>query len=89
MAMNNGKSVLLLVIAALIIFAGIHWYFRSENFGFDVKIPPKTAPVSSGASASLGENILNHAQNPIQNKVPDTNPINTNPVEGLYKNPFE
>ncbi|MEK7664016.1 MAG: hypothetical protein AAB340_01005 [Patescibacteria group bacterium] len=38
---------------------------------------------------SLGGQIFEQSQNPIQEKLPDTNPVkNANPIEGAYTNPF-
>lgn len=40
------------------------------------------------AGSSLGATILDQAKNPIQNKVPEASP-KVNPIQGIYKNPFE
>lgn len=48
----------------------------------------RTLPVSA-TNASLGSQIYQKTQNPLQEKLPDTNPIkNANPIQGAYVNPF-
>ncbi len=49
---------------------------------------PNTKPTST-TNASLGSQIYQKTQNPLQKKLPDTNPVkNANPIQGAYTNPF-
>lgn len=49
-----------------------------------------TTPNSkSTTDTSLGGQIYQQTQNPLQKKLPDTNPVkNANPIQGAYTNPF-
>ncbi len=41
-------------------------------------------------ATSLGEQIYNQTKNPLEDKIPETNPFSkVNPFKGVYKNPFE
>ena len=62
------------------IAAGGFWYW-SKN---------KQAP-SSEEGSSLGSEIFDQTQNPIEGNVPDANPFKDqkNPLDSLYQNPFE
>ena len=57
------------------------------------KIEP-IAPVAKERSspeteASLGANIYTEANNPIKDKIPESQSPAVNPIEGVYQNPFE
>ena len=48
-----------------------------------------SATASSAVKESLGGQIYSEIQNPLQNKMPDANPVkNANPIQGLYTNPL-
>ncbi len=41
-------------------------------------------------NTSLGEQIYTKTKNPLEDKIPETNPFaRVNPFKGVYKNPFE
>ena len=58
--------------------AGGCWYWSS-----------KQAPPEEGSS--LGSEIFEKTQSPLEGQVPDTNPFKNqkNPLDVIYKNPFE
>ena len=64
------------MLVALIIAAGGYWYWSKS----------KQAP-----SSSLGSEIFDQTQNPLGGNVPDSNPFKDqkNPLDAIYKNPFE
>ena len=78
----------IIFLVALGASAAYWFYFRSEE-----AIAPQE-PVSSAVSdesedAALGETLYEQTQNPIGDKLPETVAPVANPVEDLYKNPFE
>lgn len=80
------KEKLLILAAVLVLAAGFaYWYFVMREQA--VVLPP--IETEEGAQpASLGEQLLEEAQNPLKGEVPELKPV-VNPVEGLYKNPFD
>lgn len=79
------KERLAIIIAILVLAAGfLYWYFALRERAVT---PPIETPAGA-QPASLGEQLLEKAQNPIKGEVPELAPV-TNPIEGLYKNPFE
>ncbi|TRZ64172.1 MAG: hypothetical protein D4Q79_02160 [Spirochaetia bacterium] len=79
--MNSKKIIIGVVIVALLAVAG---YFVWKSYF------PKPAAPTQEAPQSLGAQIYENIQNPIENKVPETNPFKaeTNPFTNAYKNPF-
>ncbi|MBI2888343.1 MAG: hypothetical protein HYY10_00275 [Candidatus Liptonbacteria bacterium] len=86
------------VIAALVILVAAAiavWYVLSQD-GSAPTTPPApvaqpeapTVPSAAATTSSLGASLLEKAQNPIQDKVPELSPT-ANPVKDVYKNPFE
>lgn len=75
-----GFGLLILVLAAL-----VFWLFSRSQ----APAPPSETPVTR--SESLGGQIIEKAQNPVQDNIPEINPFQTqvNPFEDLYVNPFK
>ena len=45
---------------------------------------------SSSPNSNLGSQIFEKTQNPLEDKIPETNPFaKVNPFKGVYKNPFD
>lgn len=59
---------------------GAAWYFRNFKSPLVEKITP---------ASTLGGQIYEQANNPIQDKLPDTVAPVANPIQDAYKNPFE
>lgn len=88
----NRKNILTVTIT-LVVAALVVWYFVA-----DVKVEPKaqqnvnTTSTAVGATStvqSLGAQIYSQSNNPIPANLPATNPVqNSNPIQGLYTNPF-
>lgn len=95
---NKSKTTVTAVIAILAIAAGIGFWYRQSK---------KMAPAGSASTETftqekvaggLGGNIYEKSQNPISDKLPETNPFGAsinpfekeaNPLKAQYKNPFE
>lgn len=79
------KERLVILIAVLVLAAGfLYWYFALR----EQPVAPPIETEEGAQPASLGEQLLEKAQNPIKGEVPKLDPV-TNPIEGLYKNPFK
>lgn len=79
-----------IIVVAALIGVGI-WYW----FGRGIKLPPPGEVRAGG----LGAQLYDKSQNPIVDKLPETNPFaeretnpfeetKTNPLKDVYKNPF-
>ncbi len=77
--LNNPKTIIIAVVVALIIAAGIGFWYWS-----------KSKQAKEGTS-TLGSQIFDKTQNQLQGQVPDTNPFKDqkNPLDSIYQNPFE
>src|SRR3989344_4385537 len=75
---NSSKFKFLIIVIVIILAAGGFWYWSS-----------KQAPPEEGSS--LGSEIFDRTQSPLEGQVPDTNPFKNqkNPFDPIYKNPFE
>ena len=81
MNLKSKPLILVSIIAAVIIIAGVGFWYWSKS---------KQAPSSQGAP-SLGSEIFDKTQNPLEGQVPDANPFKDqkNPLDAIYQNPFE
>lgn len=92
------KKELIIVSVVLILAAAIAgWYVWSVYQSPTPVVPsapvaaPAVAPQAPAAAvttSSLGASLLEKAQNPIQDKVPEIAPT-ANPIKNVYNNPFE
>lgn len=96
------KSIAIGVVAFAVAALGF-WYFSVSKKRLALPPPPpseKQAEVYTPekAAGGLGGNIFEKSQNPISDKLPETNPFGaninpfdgqTNPYKDAYKNPFE
>ena len=76
---NKQKIIIIAIVAVLVIVAGIGFWYWSKN-----KQAQKEA-------STLGSKIFDKTQNQLEGQVPDTNPFKNqkNPLDTIYKNPFE
>ena len=80
---QKGNIVLISLIIIILVVAGGGFFLVSKGI---VKNPLQ----KSSPNSSLGTQIFEKTQNPIQDKIPQTNPFSkVNPFKGVYKNPFE
>lgn len=94
--MNSQKTHYVIAALVILIAAAIAiWYVVSQ--GGPASTTPSTpvaqpeapaVPAAAVTTSSLGASLLEKAQNPIQDKVPEVSPT-ANPVKDVYKNPFE
>ena len=79
-------KIIAVIILAVILAAAGTWYWQ------------KKTPAPREESGGLGARIFDTAQNPLKERVPDTNPFSAdtnpfdariNPFKSEYKNPFQ
>ncbi len=84
----GSNRVLIIAVAALVVLAaGAYWYF----------MPPAPSPsvgqdggsITSPQDADLGSSLYEKSSNPVQDKLPGSVAPVTNPIEDIYKNPFQ
>lgn len=82
---NNTNFIIAVVVTAVLVLVGVWWWQNSKKLEV---ISPQT---EEQKPAGLGGQLYESVNNPVENKVPETNPFNTetNPLKGVYKNPFE
>ena len=65
------------------------WYWQNRKSSEPIASPTQVS--QKVAESSLGSQILKKIQNPIKDKLPETNPFSaaeTNPLKKIIKNPF-
>lgn len=81
------KNIIIAIVAIALLVGASFWYWQNRE-----EVPPKEEP------AGIGAQIFEKAQNPVADKVPETNPFETdlnpfkketNPLKAIYTNPFE
>ncbi len=83
--MSKVKLLLIAVIIFIVVAVVFYLYLSLKKSPTELN-PSKSQPAAG--TNTLGGSIYAQSQNPIQGKVPALNPV-SNPVQGLYKNPFE
>lgn len=78
---NKRKTVIITSAMILVIAAGVGFWYWSRS---KQTLPSPEAP-------TLGSEIFEKTQNPVQGRVPNANPFKNqkNPLDTIYKNPFE
>ncbi len=89
---QSSLRIILLVIVVLVLVAVV-WYLKFYQ------APPKSLPITTPSASlnpaitsptsTLGGQIYQQTQNPIQNKLPGTVAPVPNPLQKVYKNPFD
>lgn len=76
-----GKTGIIIVLVLLLVGGGVYFFMTNG------KIP---SVGKKTASPSLGEQIYTQTKNPLEEKLPETNPfaVETNPIKAIYPNPF-
>ena len=91
----NKKLLIIVLIAAVVIIGGGFWYWQKSG---EVQAPVAEEKIPEQKVEELGGKILESVQNPLKEKVPETNPFKpqtnpfgteANPFQETYKNPFE
>ena len=78
MDFKSKPIILVSIVVAIAIAAAGLWYWSKS------KQSPKEIP-------TLGSEIFDKTQNPLEGQVPDANPFKDqkNPLDSIYQNPFE
>ena len=89
--MGHKKPIILIVVAVAIlaVIAAMAWYSGDRR---ETPVPSSSSQPPAGsaiASPDLGSTIYEDAKNPIGDKLPESAAPVPNPIEGIYKNPFE
>ncbi len=89
----------IIVIATVIIAAAGFWFLQKndKSKGESTVQSPRALQIQetislTDAKDTLGGQILGKTQNPLEGKLPPTNPFEkteTNPLKDVYKNPLE
>lgn len=80
------KQLYYIGIAVVVLVGFVFWYFQIR------KATPEIPGAIPRQDASLGAQLFEEAANPVNKKLPETNPFEaaeTNPLDKIYKNPFE
>lgn len=83
---NNVITMVAIVVAVVLILLGVWWWQKDQK----TEIAPGE-PIGEEKPAGLGSELYESVNNPVEGKVPETNPFKTetNPLKDVYKNPFE
>lgn len=88
--MDNKAFISITVIVLVLVAGGAgFWYWFAR---IDEAPLPLSAGLQENVGGGLGANIFAKSQNPIVDKLPETNPfekIEINPLKAVYSNPFE
>lgn len=103
--MMQNKQNLILIIAIIVVAGVIAYggyIVLHSTTAPSVKAPAASAPAAPSVAPvapalvsatttpqSLGTTIYEQSQNPLQGKVPVAGNPAVNPIEGVYKNPFQ
>lgn len=76
-------------LVVLIVVAGVLWGFLVRKLAEPVP-EPKAIKTSEDVVEAVTTPELEVGSNPVQNKVPEVNPVDrANPFKDAYQNPFE
>lgn len=84
----ESKTKILIIAALLIVAVGFTvWYIRRGG----TPVAPTTVgvPTPELPPSDLGTELYEKATNPVADKLPETVSPVPNPLQGVYKNPFE
>lgn len=83
--MRQKGNIALIPLIVLLLVAGIAYFLISKGI---IKNPLQ----KSSSDSSLGAQIFEKTQNPLEDKIPETNPLaatKSNPFKNIYPNPFD
>lgn len=77
---NNTLKTAIIAVVAIAVIIGAVLYYKSR---------PEPVKSTEGALEALENTAVEIPTNPVENKIPELNPVNkTNPFKDAYKNPF-
>ena len=85
--MSGKLAVITIIVAAAVVAAGVIYWFYGPSRRGQAPVLPSAGPAAEEPK-SLGAEIAESVESPIENKLPAVSPV-VNPLEGAYKNPFE
>jgi len=81
------------IIVVVAVAAAGFWYWQNKKSAPTSTISaPEEVFTQEKVTGGLGANIVEKSQNPISDKLPETNPfekVEINPFKSIYTNPFE
>lgn len=92
----KNKLPIIIVVIVILLAAGF-WFWAKKKVTPPTPVP-STVYSQEKTTGGLGGNIFEKSQNPISDKLPETNPFGgkvnpfgsqTNPYKDTYKNPFK
>jgi flagellar basal body-associated protein FliL len=88
---HTGRNATLIIAAALVILAVgfIYYWFFARTPVPAPEAAPAVGETAPAAPADLGSELYEKATNPVAGSLPETVAPVPNPVEGIYRNPFE
>jgi len=89
--MQDKKNLLIIAAVVIVVVAAlILWFYQTQRTTAPQGPSTAGAPPGAGEPKTLGEEIFEKSQNPVADKLQTVNPAGrANPLEGVYKNPFE
>lgn len=82
---SHTRAMVAIVFALLVVAAGV-WFFMSRADRTGGGVDTKTVPEATGG---FGATLYDQSTNPVQDKIPESSAPTPNPLEAIYKNPFE
>jgi len=77
---NNALKTAIIAVVAIAVIAAAIWYYKSR---------PEPVKTTEGAIEALSKTSVKIPTNPVENKIPELNPVDrANPFKDPYKNPF-
>lgn len=85
-AAGSQKNIIFIIAVAVIVIAAVVYFVFLKPKA--VEVPADSAEETSQNEAGLGAELYERNANPIET-LPDAGASTPNPIEGVYKNPFE
>lgn len=78
------KKALVVVVVAVVLASAGFFYWKTSY-----KPPVREAAPTGVAGTDLGSELYRQATNPVSDKLPETTAPTPNPLQNIYKNPFQ
>jgi len=91
-ASSHRKAELLLIVGGLALLAailGVYFFWGGKDAEVAKEEVVVPAPIEEGMATSLGGEVYAKTQNPIADELSSQSATVENPIELLYKNPFD